>query len=133
MRCGNAEARPFLYVIISGAPWLFLFLYVIISEAPRLCLFLYVIISGTLRRGPFLYMIISGAPWLFLFLYILYIVYRKLCPAAAGIWILPKIMTGAAPDVRRAVCNLQTNQLIGAAPDAGARPPPTRNVLWEAF
>lgn len=48
MRCGNAEARPFLYVIISGAPWLFLFLY------------------------------------------ILYIVYRKLCPAAAGIWILPK-------------------------------------------
>ena len=42
MRCGNAEARPFLYVIISGAPRLFLFLY------------------------------------------ILYIVYRKLCPAAAG-------------------------------------------------
>lgn len=42
MRCGNAEARAFLYVIISGAPWLFLFLY------------------------------------------ILYIVYRKLCPAAAG-------------------------------------------------
>ena len=83
MRCGNAEARPFLYVIISEAPRLCLFLYVIISEAPRLFLFLYVIISG--------------APRLFLFLYILYIVYRKLCPAAAGIWILPKIMTGATP------------------------------------
>lgn len=81
MRCGNAEARPFLYVIISGAPW----------RGP----FLYAIISGAPKRGPFLHMIISEAPRLFLFLYILYIVYRKLCPAAAGIWILPKIMTGA--------------------------------------
>ena len=61
MRCGNAEARPFLYVIISGAPWLCLFLYVIISEAPW--------------RGPFLYVIISEAPRLCLFLYILYIIY----------------------------------------------------------
>ena len=67
----------------------------IISEAPRLFLFLYVIISEAPWRGPFLYAIISGAPKRGPFLHILYIVYRKLCPAAAGIWILPKIMTGA--------------------------------------